>query len=200
MHRRQKHFDFILGGGTVVVRLHRLSGRREGVWEEGFLCAVSQRVYHTWKVQNGLAEHAQWHWSCTFYLLSFAVFLFVAAGSQVSSILCLTIIYTICSREHAHVICSCSSKMHVPRAPPPPPPPPPQPQDLGGHVPMPPPIPLPLPMIWGVGESSILLHLSLQQEQYLPPPFPIQLPVFKEMVTFGAEMKEKHFFLDVWTY
>ena len=50
---------------------------------------------------------------------------------------------------------------------------------------------------WCIGQSSILLHLLLQQDQYLPPPFPIQLPVFKEMVMFGAEMKEKHFFIDV---
>jgi len=39
--------------------------------------------------------------------------------------------------------------------------------------------------------------LSLVQDLYLPPPFPIQLPAFTETTTFGAQMKEKHFFIDV---
>ena len=39
--------------------------------------------------------------------------------------------------------------------------------------------------------------LSFLQEEYNPLAIPIQLPAFTEAVKFGAEMKDKHFFLDV---
>ena len=35
------------------------------------------------------------------------------------------------------------------------------------------------------------------QKDYQPPPIPVALPKFDGKASFGAEMKEKHFFLDV---
>ncbi len=43
----------------------------------------------------------------------------------------------------------------------------------------------------------LLFFFFLLQEKYQPPDFPVELPKFTEKVKFGAEMKAKHFFLDV---
>ena len=54
-----------------------------------------------------------------FYLLSLAVFLLLAAGSQVSSVLWLAIICTTWSRKRVHVVCIRGSKMCMPPHAPP---------------------------------------------------------------------------------
>lgn len=42
----------------------------------------------------------------------------------------------------------------------------------------------------------LTLTTSPLQEVYQPPKLPFQLPTFDHLVSFGAEMKEKHFYVD----
>lgn len=49
--------------------------------------------------------------------------------------------------------------------------------------------------------SNVQDLISAPEDHYQAPSLPIQLPTFTSTTAFGAEMKEKHFFLDTsWTF
>ena len=52
----------------------------------------------------------------------------------------------------------------------------------------------------GCTATDDVTHVTALQAEYTPPALPIELPRFAERWSFGQEVKEQHFFLDVSLY